>query len=63
MRGREGLRAAARVPTKASRALRRVDIPVRGRRRMRKMEVEEEGWESAGRWGRGSRLWGWEKLS
>lgn len=39
------MRAAARVPTKASRALRRVDIPVRGRRRMRKMEVEEEGWE------------------
>lgn len=58
MRGREGWKAAGRVPTKASRALRRVDIPLRGRRRMRRMEVEEEGWESPGGGARGR-----EKLS
>lgn len=40
--GLESWRAAGRVPTKASRALRRADIPLRGRRKMRRMEVEEE---------------------
>jgi hypothetical protein len=60
MRGREDLRAAGRVPTKASRALGRVDIPER---------EEEDGKDGGGgrgmgeSWGRGSRLWGWEKLS
>lgn len=53
--------SSRRVPTKASEALRRVDIPLRGRRKMRRMGGEKEWIMGSGKIGEGTQ--GWKELS
>lgn len=54
-------RAAGGVPTKASKALRRVDIPLKGRRKMRRMYRGEEWMMGSRKIGEGTQ--GWKELS